>query len=278
MFHDLIVENQVYYVSKGSIKIVKDRRWSTVDNEYEMGVDANTRYFIFNCSITLCSEAINLPGLDFKFVKLNNLNEFEKDAVIDVIGYVSKLGECTTLMSKANKEYVKREVTLTDDSNYSVRVTIFGKLAETFKESDCVVAIKSVKVSDFGGRTLSIGNNSVVQVNPDIEACHGISGWVQSGGLNSDIKTYSNEGGGNMKIDSRKVIRQISEEGLGTGQKPDYFVVVGTISHVRTENVAYPSCQSENCGKKVIESGGEWRCEKCDKSFGAPLYRYIYLI
>ena len=50
----------------------------------------------------------------------------------------------------------------------------------------------------------------------------------------------------------------------------------GAISYVKSENVSYPACPSEGCNKKVTEIGsGSWRCEKCDKSYPAPLYRYV---
>lgn len=37
----------------------------------------------------------------------------------------------------------------------------------------------------------------------------------------------------------------------------------------------YPACPSEGCNKKVLESGTGWRCEKCDRSYPEPDYRYI---
>lgn len=46
----------------------------------------------------------------------------------------------------------KRDLTLVDKSLYSVRMTIWGRQAETFTADDCpVVAFKGVKVGDFGG-------------------------------------------------------------------------------------------------------------------------------
>jgi replication factor A1 len=39
--------------------------------------------------------------------------------------------------------------------------------------------------------------------------------------------------------------------------------------------MSYPACPSEGCNKKVLESGTGWRCEKCDRSYPEPDYRYI---
>ena len=52
--------------------------------------------------------------------------------------------------------------------------------AEKFEEyvnRNPVVAIKGAKVSDFGGRSLSILNSSIFLVNPDIKEAHELRGW-----------------------------------------------------------------------------------------------------
>ena len=47
----------------------------------------------------------------------------------------------------------KRELTICDQSGYEVRMTLWGQVAETFDGSDYpVIAVKAVKVSDFGGQ------------------------------------------------------------------------------------------------------------------------------
>lgn len=46
----------------------------------------------------------------------------------------------------------KRELTLVDRSNFSVRLTLWGKQAETFAaDGQPVIAFKGAKVGDFGG-------------------------------------------------------------------------------------------------------------------------------
>ncbi|KAI7110499.1 hypothetical protein KC352_g36263, partial [Hortaea werneckii] len=45
---------------------------------------------------------------------------------------------------------------------------------------------------------------------------------------------------------------------------------------VKQDNVAYPACLSDGCNKKTVEiEPGQWRCEKCDKTWDRPDYRYI---
>ncbi|KAJ1931440.1 Replication factor A protein 1 [Kickxella alabastrina] len=44
--------------------------------------------------------------------------------------------------------------------------------------------------------------------------------------------------------------------------------------------MAYPACPGEGCNKKITEdqSSGQWRCEKCQRSYPAPEYRYIFSV
>ena len=55
----------------------------------------------------------------------------------------------------ANRQFAKRDLTLVDQSQHSIRLTLWGKQAENFKGDDQpVIAAKGVKVGDFGGESL----------------------------------------------------------------------------------------------------------------------------
>lgn len=45
--------------------------------------------------------------------------------------------------------------------------------------------------------------------------------------------------------------------------------------YIKADNAWYPACPTENCNKKVMDMGHDWRCEKCDASFPSPQYRYL---
>lgn len=67
---------------------------------------------------------------------------------------------------------------MVDNSGYSVRVTLWGKQAENWQETDSgIFAFKGAKVGDFGGRTLSMGVQSSLSENPDITEAHELRGW-----------------------------------------------------------------------------------------------------
>ena len=94
----------------------------------------------------------------------------EKDTTTDVIGVLKDVGETSQITSKSTgKPYDKRELTLVDNTGFSVRLTIWGATATNFSVApESVVAFKGVKVSDFGGRSLSLLSSGSMTVDPDI--------------------------------------------------------------------------------------------------------------
>ena len=160
-------------------------------------------------------------------------------------------------------------------------MTIWGRQAQEFSAPpESVIAVKGVKVSDFNGRSLSLFSSSMMQIDPDIEEAHVLSGWYKNVGRNESFSTHVNAGiqseTGERRQEDRKTLGQVKDEGLGMGETPDYFTCLATIVFIRQENVSYPSCRTEGCKKKVVEDGsGQWRCERCDKTWDAPVHRYV---
>lgn len=195
----------------------------------------------------------------------------------------------------------KRDLTIVDDSNQSIRLTLWGRQAMSFPgKQGTVVAIKNAKVGDFGGtfflwkalwcyltlmhlsgRSLSALSSSMLSIDPDIQECHQLSSWYASGGESAEFHSFAGSmgggmGGGGGRKDVFKTVSQIKDENLGQGEKPDYFNLRGTVVYIRDENIAYPACPTEGCNKKLIEEGAQsWRCEKCQKTFERPNYRWV---
>ena len=218
----------------------------------------------------------------FNFTNLGDLQNVDKDSIIDTIGILKDIGETSQITSKTtSKPYDKRELTLVDNTNYSVRLTIWGNTASSFDVVEgSVVAFKGVKVSDFGGRSLSLLSSGSMSVDPDVDDAHKLKGWYDAQG-HSDTFTAQPSAGGSVgaaggRNDATKTISQVKEEHLGMSENVDYFTTSATIIYVKQENISYPACLSEGCNKKVVEMEvGEWRCERCDKTHPKPQYRYI---
>jgi replication factor A1 len=124
---------------------------------------------------------------------------------------------------------------------------------------------------------------STMTQNPDIPESHSLRGWYDSSGNSASFQSHTGSGsfsggaGGGFNRSEVKPLLEMKLEANRIGEseeKPVYFSTKATIMHIRGENIAYAAC--EVCNKKVVEEGGSWRCEKCDKAWPKPVYRCVY--
>ncbi|GAA6006425.1 hypothetical protein JCM11491_004952 [Sporobolomyces phaffii] len=269
----ILEEGKVYRISKARVNIAK-KQFTNLSNEYEIMFDKNTE--------VEPAEDDDAPRVKFNFIDLAALTDLEKDATCDVLGIVQDHGQLSEITAKATQKQIKkRELTIADRSNYVCRVTLWGKSAESWSEDGpSVVALKGVKVGDFGGRTLSVGGSSTVSIDPDIPEAHTLKGWWDTQGHSQSFQSHSNggasAGGSSFRPDQFKTLSDVVVENLGMAEKPDYFSSRATITYIKSDNMSYPACPADKCNKKVTnEAENSWRCEKCEQSYEAPQYRYI---
>lgn len=271
--YDLLEVNKVFYVSRATLKTA-NKNYSTVNNDYEMSFNPDT-------TVVPCEESsTSIPMLQFDFVPIGNIESIEKDNYIDVIGVCKSSSDVQTFVARTtNKELVKRDIKLVDQSNKEVSLTLWGSDAEKFDGSlNPVVAVKGAKVSDFNGRSLSLTMSSTMQINPDIKEAHLLKGWYDREGCNIEAESISGKGAnaaGGLS-GQWKTFAQVNSEQLGMGDKPDYFINKATVVMLRKENCMYMACPSEECNKKVIDmNNGIYRCEKCNREYSEFKWRLL---
>lgn len=218
----------------------------------------------------------------YNFTNIGDLQTVEKDTTIDTIGILKEVSETNQITSKTtSKPYDKRDLTLVDNSGFSVRLTIWGNTATSFDVMpESVIAFKGVKVSDFGVRSLSLLSSGTMAVNPDIDEAHKLKGWYEAQGRDDTFTSHASMGGSmgtaGGRSDPLKTIVQVKDESLGMSETTDYFTTKATIIYVKQDTFSYPACLSLDCNKKVVEEEpGEWRCARCEKSHPKPEHRYI---
>lgn len=277
-WYDFLQKDAVYYVSNPCRVNLAKKQFSNVNHDYELTFERDT-------VIERAEEDEGVPKVQYAFKSLAELQNVEKDKTVDVIGVLQDVGEVSEIVSKTtSKPYSKRELTLVDDSGYNTRLTVWGKTAENFDAPvESVVAFKGVKVSDFGGRSLSLLSSGVMNVDPEHDRAYTLKGWFDGSGRNEQFQSHANTmstvsatGAGANDRNQYKTIAQVRDENLGMSDDTDWFSIKATIIYVKQDNVAYPACLSEGCNKKTVEvEPGQWRCEKCDKTWDRPDYRYI---
>ncbi|KAK4613717.1 Replication factor A protein 1 [Fulvia fulva] len=278
-WYDTLQEGGVYYISSPCRVQLAKKQFSNLNNDYELTAEKDTQ-------IEKAEDNDGVPQVRYNFTTIAALQEIEKDSTIDVIGVLQDVGEVSEIVSKTtSKPYSKRELTLVDNTGYNVRLTVWGKTAETLDvQPESVVAFKGVKVSDFGGRSLSLLSSGSMTANPDIEEAYKLKGWYDGTGRTENFASHANTmatvgATSGAKGNDTKTIAQVRDENLGMTEDTDWFSIKATIIYVKQDNFAYPACRTTDpqpCNKKVLENDpGNWRCEKCDKSWDAPKYRYI---
>ncbi|KAL2264744.1 hypothetical protein VTJ83DRAFT_7254 [Remersonia thermophila] len=274
-FYDLIQEGSVYYISTPCRVSMAKKQFSNLPNDYELMLESGT-------VIEKAEDQSSVPQVRYNFCNLRDLNEVEKDATVDVIGVVKNVADVERITSKTTqKEYEKRELTLVDDTGYSVRVAIWGRTATEFDAApESVLAFKGTRVGEFSGtKTLSLLSSGTMTVDPDIPEAHKIKGWYEADGRNSEFVTHKTGslGASTGRRDEPKTAAQVKEATLGIDEM-QYFTVKATIVFLKQENYAYPACLNPECNKKVIDMGDGWKCEKCNVTHDRPRWRYILLM
>jgi replication factor A1 len=274
-FYDLFQEGNVYYISTPCKVGLAKKQFSNLPNDYELVLERDT-------VIEKAEDESSVPQVRFNFCSIQELQEVEKDATVDVIGVLTKVSDVDEIISKTTqKGYNKRELTLADDTGYEVRVTVWGKTATEFDANpESIVAFKGTRVSDFNGRSLSLLSSGTMAIDPDIPEAHKLKGWYDSNGRNQSFATHSNMstlGAATGRKDEVKTIGQVKAENIGVDDVA-YFNIKATVVYIKQENFAYPACPIEGCAKKVTETSEGWRCEKHNVDHEKPQYRYIMSI
>ncbi|KAG4423075.1 hypothetical protein IFR04_003851 [Cadophora malorum] len=274
MLYDTFQEGSVYYISNPCRVQLAKKQFSNLANDYELTFERDT-------VVEKAEDQDNVPQIRYNFTTISALQDIEKDSTIDIIGVLKEVADVNQIISKTTQQpFDKRELTLVDDTGYSVRLTIWGKSAVSFDANpESIIAFKGTKVSDFGGRSLSLLSSGTMAIDPDIPEAHKLKGWYDSQGRMDSFATHNNMSGAGAaggRGDPLKTIAAVREENLGMSENPDYFSVKATVVYIKQDNFAYPACLNDGCNKKVVDMGdGTWNCEKCSASHPRPEYRYI---
>lgn len=273
-FYELLQEGSVYYISTPCRVSLAKKQFTNLPNDYELTFERDT-------VIEKAEDQTSVPQMRFNFCTISELQSVEKDNTVDMIGVLKDVGEVSEIISKKNgTPFQKRELTMVDDTGFSVRVTVWGKTANNFDaQPESVVAFKGTKVSDFGGKSLSLLSSGSMSVDPDIPDAHRLKGWYDSAGRTSAFETHNNMASmsnATGRKDDLYTIAKVKEDNLGHDDQA-YFSIKATIVFVKQDNFAYPACPSQGCNnKKVTPLGdGTWQCEKCNIAHEKPNYRYI---
>jgi replication factor A1 len=282
-FFPMLEEGKVYTFSGGVLKVVQNKQYSNLKNNYELTFNANAE-------IRAVADDSAIKVQHFAFTKIASISMLEPGNTVDVIGIVKSASECSEITSTklGGKQLLKRDLTLIDDSGCEIKLTLWGEKAQSAAyqwETMPIAAFKGLKIGDYGGRSLSSMNTTTVMINPMIpegKLLHAerMKYPDQMIPMTGSLSASGGAAGSMDTIEKRKTIASIRDEGMGLGEKPDYCTVKGTVVYIKHDNDPwYTACPTVGCNKKVVEGfNGQWSCEKCNKTFDTCARRYVMSI
>lgn len=251
IFYPIFDIGKVYTISKGIVKMA-NKQYSNNNMDYEIHLDKNS---VVNQ--TLDEKG---PKYFFSFTKIKDLAAGSN--LLDVVGVVKEVYPVSTVTIRSTqKETKKKDIILLDESGCA-RVTLWGPKADMDLEESSVLAMKSVRASEYNGVCLSTISSSQLVVNPDLDRAFELKGWFEQEGR--DIKVVLPK-----KSEKRTCIREIKDNEL------EYSFIIGLFIYIKEDNLWYDSCVGEGCNKKVVLEDGKYRCEKCNKVYDECNQRYL---
>jgi len=280
-FYPILEEGKVYLFSSGRVKPVANKQYTSIKNDYELTFDERSDIR------PVADDDDSIKSQQYNFIKINQINNIDPNQTIDVIGIVKSYSEVAEIVSTklGGKSLTKRDINIVDSTGAEIRLTLWGDRASapTKWEELPIIAVKSVKVGEFGGRSLSSLNNTVLSINPQVQEAFDLYQWrsqFPGGRIPDDVVVSLSSGMGERTtetFDKRKSISSLRDDGLGLSDKADYVTIKATVNYIKHDNDPwYAACTTPGCNKKVVENfGGGYRCEKCDKTIDNCIRRYI---
>ncbi|KAF3504653.1 hypothetical protein F2Q69_00039952 [Brassica cretica] len=285
-FYDRFQLGKVYYISRGSLKLA-NKQFKTVPNDYEMTLNENSE--VEEAS----NEETFVPETKFNFVPIEELGMYvNQKELVDLIGVIQSVSPTMSIRRRTDNEMIpKRDITLADESKKTVVVSLWNDLATgvgqellDMADKSPVIAIKSLKVGDFQGVSLSTIRRSNVVINPESPEAKKLKSWFDSEGkeasmssIGSGISPLAKNGSWSMYTDRVLLSHITSNPSLGE-EKPVFFSTRGYISFIKPDQTMwYQACKT--CNKKVTEAmdSGYW-CEGCQKKDEECSLRYIMVV
>ena len=212
-----------------------NKRFTTIPNDFCITFDQHAK-------IEEVQEApdARIQGGGFNFTTLRQVAEAEQVHMIDLIAVVTEVQPMGSIQLKTTGENKdKRTITLCDDTGVSINATLWGAAASQELQVGDVLACKAARVSDYGGKSLNLGDGN--EVNPVGEPrCQALMAWYRDRTSNGQVLateklTQAGEGGVNaaalpLVLVEEMTTHLLSDEQFLAGDsttKPRYFKIAG---------------------------------------------------
>ncbi|KAA6426190.1 MAG: replication A 70 kDa DNA-binding subunit-like, partial [Trebouxia sp. A1-2] len=187
-----------------------------------------------------------------------------------------------------NSELSRRDVTLLDQSQKTVTMTLWGETAQDkgplLEAQDCpVITVTACRVSDYNGVSVSAGQRSDIQINPDTPEAQALKQWYDFEGRTASTQHAgeglanargSSSGGGSQERVTLQQLVKSPADMPRPDAKPEYHNAICTVANIDPQqSMYYQACPDNN--RKVVEQNGQWYCEYDGKTYPSMVRRYV---
>lgn len=285
--NDVVHMNRIYKVSRGFLKQANER-FNRSTSSFEMTIDNNS-------VLEEIEDDGSFMQIKYNFIKIADLESVEVKGNCDVVGVVTDIGPLSEIVIRStNEPCARRSITIIDDSNTSVELTLWRSQAETFLTEDAIdrhpiILLRNAVRGDFGGVSLNVSRMTTLELDPvNIPEANQLRAWFDSGGpKTSNVQSVTaGPGGGGKIIGPRKSLvearieeveptfsQQTNQENNGTAT----FVTRGMVTFINTKNDLYYPGDPETKKKVIEQGGGMWMSESTGRQLGDHeiVWRYI---
>lgn len=264
-----IKEGHVYVIQGGYAK-VNDRKFSTVNSDYRLNFDENTRF-------TEVEDTGEFKEPQREFTQIRDIEHLSVNQIINITGIIIDLRDRQEISTKTGVQRSLRRVSIGDSSEHQIELTLWGQFSEIEMEKGNIIEVVSVRISEYNGtRNLNSIEGSKIRINPNDNLLYKkltdlSKKEVEFHKLSSDSSNTAQVTANLMKIaDIKKLLDETLDDNLPVVRIKG--VIVG-INH--SDRFYYPGCPDQKCRKKAFKEDEEkWTCNKCHATFEKPAYYY----
>jgi replication factor A1 len=263
-FDPIIEEGAVYTFTNGTVKQA-NKKFTSIQNDFclHFGTDAEIQRIQDDSSI-------KLP--EVKHQTLNEICEMENGKCVNTVGVVIDISEIEKIRLRAGGEKEKRMVSIADNSvmpgGWFIKIWFWGNQVHQldFNWGD-IVAFRSLRVSDFNGKSLNTSQETTHTVDPDCKQNKKLSRWFKDIKSIEEMKALTHDRNDAEKR-SNENVRLISElnHSLWGGQIPHngFFILNGFVTYIKADDkTTYLGCPT--CHRKLFKDyDNNIRCENCN--------------
>lgn len=274
-FHPLLEVGKVYYLSHAQVKPIHNRAFNQTSHTYELTLNQNS--LLVEC----LANTDDVPTVSYQFTPIHEITFKSDKDTVDVVGVCSQMSEIREVIGKSSgKTLKKRDVTLMDENESTISLTLWEDQAQNFDGLHKVVSCKNAVVSDFNGKSLSISFKSRFEIeNLDLPEAQALRTWFDVNNMARKIPMASGSAqSSNIDPLNDEFVSfgMINLEFKGAQINVRYYNVDAFIVHLNGDKLTYQACSGEGCKAKVTESGSNtYFCKKCGKSDSNFKYRYL---